>query len=160
MSANHATNGTVKLSEEEIALYDRQIRLWGLEAQTNMRSAKVLLINLGSIGTEITKNIVLSGIGHLNILDNHIVTEEDLGCQFLLGKEDVGKNRLDATKTRIQEFNPRVNLSFDKANIEDMDASYFKKFDLVIGTELNTREAITLNTMTRQLNIPLYLAGS
>ena len=61
-----------KLSEDEIALYDRQIRLWGLAAQANMRSAKVLLINLGAVGSEITKSIVLSGIGHLTIMDGHL----------------------------------------------------------------------------------------
>lgn len=71
-----------KLSEDEIALYDRQIRLWGLAAQTNMRIAKVLLVNIGSIGTEVAKNIVLSGIGHLTVLDSHIVNETDLGSQF------------------------------------------------------------------------------
>lgn len=72
-------------------MYDRQIRLWGLEAQqrsvaarllaghlglvadslrrwltvNRMRSSTVLMLNLNSLAHETIKNIVLSGIGHL-----------------------------------------------------------------------------------------------
>lgn len=149
-----------KLSEDEIALYDRQIRLWGMTAQANMRSAKVLLINLGAIGSEITKSIVLSGIGHLTILDGHMVTEEDLGSQFFIGSEDVGQWKIDATKERIQDLNPRVELNFDKQDLQEKDEEFFQQFDLVVATEMQIDEAIKINTLTRKLNIPLYVAGS
>ncbi|CAL9734502.1 DNA damage tolerance protein RHC31 [Monosporozyma servazzii] len=150
-----------KLGEDEIALYDRQIRLWGLEAQTNIRSARVLLINIGSIGTEITKNIVLSGIGHFSILDNnHVVTEEDLGSQFLLSKEDVGKCRIDAVKERIMDLNPRVELTFEMDSFESLVSQKCDKYDIVIATELNRDQTIQLNDWTRSNNIPLYTAGS
>ncbi|EDO19246.1 hypothetical protein Kpol_1050p106 [Vanderwaltozyma polyspora DSM 70294] len=154
------SSGDSNLSADEIALYDRQIRLWGMAAQARMRSAKVLLINLGSIGTEITKNIVLSGIGNLTLLDDHTVTEEDLGSQFFLSKENVGYKRLEVTKDRIQELNPRVNLTYDVGKFKEKDAEYFKQFDLIIGTELSTLETIELNKITRRFNIPLYIAGS
>ncbi|CAI4037031.1 hypothetical protein SMKI_16G3300 [Saccharomyces mikatae IFO 1815] len=149
-----------KLSEDEIALYDRQIRLWGLAAQANMRSAKVLLINLGAVGSEITKSIVLSGIGHLTIMDGHKVTEEDLGSQFFIGSEDIGQWKIDATKERIQDLNPRVELNFDKQTLREKDEGFFQQFDLIVATEMKADEAIKINTLTRRLNIPLYIAGS
>ncbi|CCD26927.1 E1 ubiquitin-activating protein AOS1 NDAI_0J00350 [Naumovozyma dairenensis CBS 421] len=156
-----ATTGELnKLSEDEIALYDRQIRLWGMAAQANMRSAKVLLVNLGSLGTEITKNIVLSGIGHLTILDSHIVTEEDLGSQFFLSKDDVGKSRLDAVGSKIKDLNPKVTLEFDNGVVECKNKEYFSQFDLIIGTELNKTRSTELNKITRSLKTPLYLAAS
>lgn len=149
-----------KLSEDEIALYDRQIRLWGMAAQANMRSAKVLLINLGAIGSEIAKSIVLSGIGHLTILDGHKVTEEDLGSQFFIGSEDVGQWKIDVTKERIQDLNPRVELNFDNQALQEKDKGFFQQFDLIVATEMKADEAIKINKLTRKLNIPLYVAGS
>ncbi|CAI4053958.1 hypothetical protein N7582_005862 [Saccharomyces uvarum] len=149
-----------KLSEDEIALYDRQIRLWGMAAQANMRSARVLLINLGAIGSEVSKSIVLSGIGHLTILDSHRVTEEDLGSQFFVGSEDVGQWKLDAAKERIQDLNPRVELKFDKQLLHEKDETFFQQFDLVVATEMKADEAIKVNKLTRKLNIPLYVTGS
>ncbi|CAI4054189.1 hypothetical protein SKDZ_16G4330 [Saccharomyces kudriavzevii ZP591] len=149
-----------KLSEDEIALYDRQIRLWGMAAQANMRSAKVLLINLGAIGSEIAKSIVLSGIGHLTILDAHKVTEEDLGSQFFIGSKDVGQWKIDAAKERVQDLNSRVELKFDKQFFQKKDEKFFQHFDLVVATEMKADDAVKLNELTRKLNIPLYVAGS
>lgn len=147
-----------KLSEDEIALYDRQIRLWGLAAQTSMRSARVLLVNLGSIGTEVAKNVVLSGIGHLTVLDTHTVREDDLGSQFFLAKEDVGKLKVEAAAPRLQDMNPRVDLKFcSEAQTQE---SFYEKFNLIIATELDHKERLRLNEISRKLNIPLYLAGS
>ena len=80
------------LKKDEVALYDRQIRLWGMEAQTRLRNSKVLVINVGALANEIIKNIVLAGIGSLTILDANTVTESDLGAQFFLEESDVGKN--------------------------------------------------------------------
>lgn len=154
-----STNGQ-KLTEDEIALYDRQIRLWGMAAQARMRSARVLLINLSSIGTEICKNIVLSGFGSLTILDSHKATEEDLSSQFFLSKDNVGSYRLDAAKDRILEMNPRVNIVFDIDEFSSKQPNYFSNFDLVIGTELKCDEMARLNEITRKYNIPLYIAGS
>ncbi|GAV53535.1 hypothetical protein ZYGR_0AK00370 [Zygosaccharomyces rouxii] len=151
---------TERLSKDEIDLYDRQIRLWGMAAQARMRSAKVLLIGLGSLGTEICKNVVLCGLGHLTILDDSVVQEEDLGSQFFISSEDVGSLKLDSAKARIQDLNPRVHLSFDTQSIESKAEDFYKGFDLVIGTELSTSQMVKLNELTRKYNIPVYLAGS
>ena len=152
-----------KLSEDEIALYDRQIRLWGMAAQLNMRNARVLLINLGSIGAEVAKNIVLSGIGHLCILDDggHTVDEHDLRSSFLFSREDLGKSRLEACKARIHALNPLVDLTTTDSESLDMKSpEYSTKFDLIVATELSKPQLIRLNKISRDLNIPLYVAGS
>lgn len=80
------------LSADEIALYDRQIRLWGAQAQERIRSAHILLISLRALGTEIAKNLTLAGINSLTIIDDDVVTEEDLGTQYFVREDDVGKS--------------------------------------------------------------------
>jgi ubiquitin-like 1-activating enzyme E1 A len=47
---------------------------------------------MNSVGNEVAKNLVLAGIGALTILDDTVVTEDDLGACFLLSEADVGKN--------------------------------------------------------------------
>lgn len=79
------------LSADEIALYDRQIRLWGAQAQERIHSANILLVSLRALGTEIAKNLTLAGIRSLTIIDNDPVSEEDLGTQYFVRQEDVGK---------------------------------------------------------------------
>lgn len=79
------------LSAEEMAQYDRQIRLWGAEAQQRIRSANILLISLRALGTEIAKNLTLAGVRSLTIIDDELIVEEDLGAQFFIREEDIGK---------------------------------------------------------------------
>ena len=52
----------------ESDVYDRQIRLWGADAQSKMSSAQVLYINTTGISSEILKNLVLAGV-HASIAD-------------------------------------------------------------------------------------------
>jgi len=57
-----------------------------------LRRANVLLIGLKALGNEIAKNLVLAGIGSLTIVDEGIVTEDDLGAQFFLTEQHIGFN--------------------------------------------------------------------
>jgi molybdopterin/thiamine biosynthesis adenylyltransferase len=85
-------NAAEELSADEIALYDRQLRLWGIEAQNRMRKAKVLLITIRALGNEVAKNLVLAGIGSLTVVDSGQVSEKDVSSQFFVTSEDIGKN--------------------------------------------------------------------
>jgi ubiquitin-like 1-activating enzyme E1 A len=91
LAASETTTMASGLSAEEMAQYDRQIRLWGAEAQQRIRSANILLVSLRALGTEIAKNLTLAGVRSLTIIDEDVVTEEDLGAQYFLREEDVGK---------------------------------------------------------------------
>jgi ubiquitin-like 1-activating enzyme E1 A len=84
--------GNNAITAEEMALYDRQIRLWGVNAQENIRKADVLLIRVKGLANEIAKNLVLAGIKSLTIIDHEVVTESDLGAQFFVTEQDVGRN--------------------------------------------------------------------
>ncbi|AMD20395.1 HDL349Wp [Eremothecium sinecaudum] len=148
-----------KLDNDEVALYDRQIRLWGIAAQARIRDAKILLINFGPLGAEVAKNIVLSGVGLLRILDHHKVVEEDLGFQFFLSKEDVGEWRVKAAQSRLHEMNPRTKLEIDKEALDDKDKGYFSYFDLIVATDCTKTQLQKLNEITRSIGVPLYAAG-
>ena len=81
-----------ELSADEIALYDRQLRLWGIEAQNRMRRANILLITMRALGNEVAKNLVLAGIGSLTVWDPETVTEADVATQFFVTEERIGMN--------------------------------------------------------------------
>jgi len=57
-------------------------RLWGDHGQAMLESAKLCLINATATGCEILKNLILPGIGSFSIIDEHSVTEEDLGNKY------------------------------------------------------------------------------
>jgi ubiquitin-like 1-activating enzyme E1 A len=80
------------ITADEVKLYDRQIRLWGMEAQQRMRNARILVIGMSALSNELLKNIILAGVCHVTLMSSDLVTERDLGAQFFLRSEDIGKN--------------------------------------------------------------------
>lgn len=91
--------------------YDRQLRLWAASGQEALEQAHVLLLNSGTgvVGVEILKNLILPGIGNFTIVDEEDVTEQDLGINFFLTDDSLGKSRASETCTYLTELNPDVN---------------------------------------------------
>jgi len=94
--------------------YDRQLRLWAASGQTALENSHILLINSGPgvVGIETLKNLVLPGIGQFTILDSAIVQDEDLGVNFFLDEDSLGKSRAEQTCKLLQELNPDVEGHF------------------------------------------------
>ncbi|KAL8812554.1 MAG: hypothetical protein Q9223_001019 [Gallowayella weberi] len=90
--------------------YDRQLRLWAASGQQALEDAHVLLLNGGSgvVGVETLKNLILPGIGSYTIVDDKIVAEKDLGINFFLTDDSLGKSRADETCKYLNELNPDV----------------------------------------------------
>ncbi|CUS10940.1 unnamed protein product, partial [Tuber aestivum] len=145
---------------DEVALYDRQIRLWGMEAQARMRNAHILVIIMKALSNEVSKNIVLAGVGSLTVLDPGIVTEEDLGSQFLISEESVGLNRAEAAAPALRRLNPRVAVNVDASDPRSKGVEFYSKFDIVIATELDLDCLLYVNDITRKCSRPFYAAAS
>ncbi|KAH6636258.1 hypothetical protein F5144DRAFT_591459 [Chaetomium tenue] len=150
------------ISADEIALYDRQIRLWGMKAQEKIRNANILLITMKALANEIAKNLVLAGIGSLTILDPDPVTPSDLGAQFLLSEETtpLGTNRAAAAAAALQRLNPRVRIHIDTVDVRFKPPSFFAPFDIIIATDLDSPTLNIINTATRLHSRPFYAANS
>ena len=91
--------------------YDRQLRLWAAAGQQALEESHVVLLNDGAgvVGVETLKNLVLPGIGNFTIIDGKVVDEEDLGVNFFLLEESLGKSRAEETCRYLRELNPEVN---------------------------------------------------
>ena len=57
-----------------------------------LRTGNVLLITMRALANEIAKNLVLAGIGSLTVQDSQVVVDDDLGAQFFISEQDIGKN--------------------------------------------------------------------
>jgi len=145
-----------QISEQEAQLYDRQIRLWGLDAQKRLRAAKICLIGMRGLGCEVAKNLVLAGIKSMKIVDAAAVSTEDATSQFLAPRDKIGSNRAEASLDRLQQLNPMVEVTADTGKSEDKDTEFFKQFDIVIATTCNKEELVRINSICRAHKIMFY----
>jgi ubiquitin-like 1-activating enzyme E1 A len=81
----------MSISAVESERYDRQIRLWGKEAQGRMQKSRVLIVGLGGLNCEAVKNLVLAGLS-VTLLDHGLCSETDLQYNFFLTRQELGEN--------------------------------------------------------------------
>lgn len=144
-----------QLSVVEAELYDRQIRLWGIESQEKLRAANVLLINIRALGSEIAKNILLSGINSLTILDDGVVTDEEQAKNFLLSKSSTGKKIAEEVLIKAQMLNPLVEIKADTDSPSSKDSSFFKDFTIIVATCIKTDLLLKIDKVCRANNVKL-----
>ena len=90
--------------------YDRQLRLWAASGQQALEDANILLLNSGSgvVGVETLKNLILPGVGRFTIVDEAEVQDSDLGVNFFLTEDSLGRPRAQETCNYLRELNPEV----------------------------------------------------
>lgn len=90
----------------QVNKYDRQIRLWGQKGQRRLGEARVALLGASGAGVEAIKNLVLPGVGHIDIWAEGTVDISDLSSTFFYSPEDVGKNKAEILLENLLEMNP------------------------------------------------------
>ncbi|CAK9785609.1 hypothetical protein CC85DRAFT_284417 [Cutaneotrichosporon oleaginosum] len=158
------------ITEDEASLYDRQIRLWGLDAQNRMRNSTVLVLSLRSLAHETIKNLVLAGIGRLIIMDGEKVTEEDLGGGFLFREEEgaVGTERTAAALPQIKSLNPLVEVTALPTlepfvgGDETAMITFLKreKVDVVVACDLSYAQMEAIDAAAHAAHTKFYGAGT
>lgn len=144
------------LSENEAVQYDRQIRLWGVDAQQRLRKTRILVVGATGLAAELCKNIVLAGIGTLTLMDDQLVSVADLSAQFFLGSSDLGFNRAQASIEKIQQLNPNVKVTSNTQNVLDQPENFFTAFDIVCVTDASLRTMSAVNETCRKLGVHFF----
>lgn len=150
------------LTQDEANVYDRQIRLWGVNSQRKIRQSKVLMLSFGGTASEVAKILVLAGIDKLTIVDDKPLQREDLTSNLFCRPDPSGEQhqyRTYATVDKLKNLNPLVNVSLVTIPIESLTEESFTGYDLVtLHTVLSTAHTNIINTICRNLRIKFYVA--
>ena len=114
-------------------LYSRQLSIFGLENMEKISQLKIFIIGLRGIGIEIAKNLLLSGIQHLTILDENKSNIRDMGSNFYISINDLNIRRDEVCISKLKNLNENSSIDIYKGNniINDLE-----NFNLVIITEI------------------------
>lgn len=148
----------IELTEQEAELYDRQIRLWGLDSQKRLRAARILIAGVNGLGAEIAKNIILSGVKAVTLLDDQAVSESDFCSQFLVPQTMLGKNRAESSLLRAQQLNPMVELRADKETLANKPNDFFTSFDVVCIIGARTEDLLRIDGACREAGVKFFAA--
>src|ERR1700678_1434147 len=129
----------MELNNDEIRRYSRHLILpeVGLAGQKRIKSASVLCIGAGGLGSPIAMYLAAAGIGKLGIVDFDTVDYSNLQRQILHTDADVGRSKAESAKETIHGINPHCEGVIHNTRISSQNAlDLIRPYDIVVdGTD-------------------------
>jgi molybdopterin/thiamine biosynthesis adenylyltransferase/rhodanese-related sulfurtransferase len=123
------------LTPDELSRYSRQINLReiGQDGQRRLKSARVLCIGAGGLGSPAALYLVAAGVGTLGIIDDDAADLSNLHRQLLHGTSDVGRRKTDSARDRLHEINPEISIETHATRLRANNAhGLITQYDVVI----------------------------
>lgn len=151
-----------ELGEEEKEQYSRQIILpeLGINGQKKLRSARVLVIGAGALGTVALTYLAAAGVGCIGIAEGDSIDASNLHRQILYTRSDVGKSKLQVASERIQQMNPFIRVRKHEYFLNPKNISaVVRDYDFVIDASDRIETKFLINDACVLENVPFCHAG-
>ena len=123
------------LSHDELLRYSRHLTLpeVGIEGQAKLRTARVLLVGAGGLGSPAALYLAAAGVGTLGLVDFDVVDRSNLQRQILHGTSAIGTSKLDSARERLGDINPHVCVETFATRLTSANAlDILRGFDIVV----------------------------
>ena len=129
----------MELTNDELKRYGRHLILpeMGQEGQLKLKSAKILLVGAGGLGSPSAIYLAAAGVGTLGIADFDKVELSNLQRQVIHFTKDVGRPKVVSAQEKILQINPLVKVIGHETALNAQNAlTILNDYDLIIdGTD-------------------------
>jgi sulfur-carrier protein adenylyltransferase/sulfurtransferase len=129
----------ISLTNEEVLRYSRHLIMpeVGMEGQLKLKSAKVLCIGAGGLGSPLALYLGAAGVGTLGVVDFDVVDFTNLQRQIIHTTADVGRKKLDSAADKLKAINPNIEVRPFDTHLNSSNAlELFRQFDIIVdGTD-------------------------
>lgn len=149
-------------SEDELERYARHIVLHeiGGPGQQKLKSAKVLVIGAGGLGSPAIQYLAAAGVGTLGVVDDDEVSMSNLQRQVLHGTEEIGHPKTASAARAVARINPHVDFVPHQTRLtDDNGAALVSGYDVVLDGCDNFDTRYLVNRLAVQAGIPLVSAA-
>lgn len=150
------------LSPSELVRYARHLTLAevGLSGQERLRSARVLLVGAGGLGSPAALYLAAAGVGTLGIVDADAVELSNLQRQVLHGQTTLGLPKTESARRRLGDLNPQVRVEAHPMRLTSENAlELLGRYDLTVDGSDNFPTRYLVNDASVLLGKP-YVYGS
>lgn len=91
-------------------MFTRTISLIGNENFNKIKDKTILIVGLGGVGGYAVESLIRSGIHNLILIDHDIIDITNINRQIISTNKNIGNNKVDEFKKRINDINPNCNV--------------------------------------------------
>ncbi len=150
------------LSAEQRERYSRHLLVpeIGLEGQTKLLDAKVLLLGAGGLGSPTALYLAAAGVGTLGIVDDDEVDLSNLQRQVIHTTDGIGTPKVDSAERAIKAINPDVDVVKYRTRLDASNVmGIVRDYDVIVDGVDNFPTRYLLNDATVRLDIPVVSAS-
>lgn len=92
-------------------MFSRFELLVGKDNIQKLNQAHVIVFGVGGVGGYVVEALVRSGIGHITIVDNDVISLSNLNRQIIATQETIGQKKVDVMKKRILSIHPECDVT-------------------------------------------------
>jgi adenylyltransferase/sulfurtransferase len=134
----------------EESRYDRQERIWWWD-QSRLLTSRVLVVGAGALGNEIVKNLVLVGVGRIDVIDMDDIENSNLARCVFFTEADQGRPKAVVLAEAARRLNPDVVITPFVRPVQTLGAGSLVDYDMVIAGLDNREARLWLNAACRRL---------
>ena len=129
-----STGADASDSLEVSARYSRSVRLpgFGLDAQSRLLAARVLVVGAGGLGAPVIEYLAASGVGTLGIVDDDVVDLSNLQRQVLFRPDQVGVPKARAAAEWVRASAPDVRVVVHPVRLTAENSALLDDYDLIV----------------------------
>ena len=150
------------LRDDQLDRYARQIVLKeiGGEGQRRLLDSTVILVGAGGIGSPVLQYLAAAGVGFLRVIDDDIVSLDNLQRQILFGTADVGRPKVEVAREAVERLNPDARFGEAHQRLTaDNAAALLSGADVVIDGSDNFATRLIVSDTCTALRTPLVSAA-
>jgi molybdopterin/thiamine biosynthesis adenylyltransferase len=139
--------------------YERQLffKYIGKEGQDKIRKSIVTIVGIGALGSVSAELLARAGIGKLILIDPDNVEIHNLQRQSLFNEEDIGKNKAEVAKDKINKINSEVSVETHSAFLDETNLDLLQSIVLDGTDNMEVRKLI--DSYCTENNIPWIYGG-
>ena len=138
--------------------FNRQVMLWGEEAQAELQNKRIAIIGSGGLGSSLGLALGASGIGHIDLIDFDEVSVHNIHRQLTFKVEDVGKKKCEVAAKLIESRCPYVKVTPFDMKFEEF-AKKKRSYDLVLDATDNLLSRVQIDKFSKEIGSP-WIYGS
>ena len=134
--------------------FSRTEMLIGKNGIAKLQKAKIAIFGIGGVGSYVVEGLVRAGIGNFILVDNDKVDFTNLNRQIIANHQTVGKAKVEVSKQRILEINPKAKVEiFQEFFMPESPEILDKTVDYVLDCVDTVTAKIELVVRAQKLNI-------